>query len=1192
MQLNKLEIKGFKSFGDKVIINFDEGITGIVGPNGCGKSNVVDAIRWVLGEQKTKALRSEKMENIIFNGTKTRKALQMAEVSLTFNNNRNLLPTEYSQVTVTRKYYRTGESEYMLNNVACRLKDITNLFLDTGIGSDSYAIIELKMVDEILNDKDNSRRGLFEEAAGISKFKIRKRETLRKLEDTDNDLSRVEDLLHEISKNLKTLEKQAKQTQSYFKLKEEYKHWSIALAWKTISKHSDAFISLGKHIETEQNRRSSLQDLLLEKDAQLDKEKNELLEKEKLLSARQKTLNEYINKIRQYESEKKIRSERLNFLSDKVSSLQTEIETDTEQKEKSEESVRRLQLEKQAAEVNFRETEAQVKVLLEEYQEQKELTQDLQREATLLNQTYRSKQDEIFQLKKALEIKQIQLSSLKQELERASSDNAAQSSNLSLFEEKLYEVNTQLEEHQEKYTTLQKQVQTLQQELGQTEVAIETTRQDLAQTNRTLDAKQNEYKLTKSLVDNLEGFPEAIKYLKKHHGFDKSAPLLSDIVTCSSDYRIAIENYLEPVMNYYVVQTEEQAYQAIGWLSHAEKGRAHFFVLDNVKGYQSPKPALADPAKGIVAAIDIVDYEEKYKPLISILLEGVYILSQSHSSIPGNDGAIFITQNGKITRRRFSISGGSVGSFEGKRIGRARNLESLKTEIAELSEKLTQYTAAQQKLQQRKGDLLSKAGELNNQISRLQKEINTLSQEQISIKTRQEQTALLLSNQTMRHSAILEQMEVLQEEITEQEPEAEKWGKELKAMESKINTLNQDLLTQNEMLGLRSSAYNQETIRFHQQQNKVAGIIQEITHKASILQSSHLRLEKNQEELTKAQMALEELIGSGERNDDELVAMYKEKENIETGVNEAEKNYYQARGTIDKLEKESKEVQRQRETTDSLISELHHRLNETKLQLTSVKERLSVEFSIDLDTFIEEKQTAAGKIIMEGVPEDITEPAIKEKVQEIKSKMDRIGPINPLALEAFEEMKSRYDFINSQKQDLVNAKQSLLDTIQEISMVAKDNFMKAYEQIRQNFIKVFRSLFSEEDTCDLKLSNPDNPLESSIEILAKPKGKRPLTINQLSGGEKTLTAISLLFAIYLLKPAPFCIFDEVDAPLDDANIDKFNNIIRKFSNESQFIIVTHNKRTMVSTDIIYGITQTEGDIGVSKVVPVDLRALV
>lgn len=255
MQLHKLEIKGFKSFADKIIIRFDQGITGIVGPNGCGKSNVVDAIRWVLGEQKTKALRSDKMDNVIFNGTKTRKPLQLAEVSLTFQNNRNLLPTEYSEVTITRRYYRTGESEYLLNNVNCRLRDITNLFLDTGIGPDSYAIIELKMVDDILNDKDNSRRGLFEEAAGISKFKIRKKETLRKLEDTDADLARVEDLLHEISKNLKTLERQARQAELYFKLKEEYKGWSIELARRTVARQRESFLSLTARLTEETERK-------------------------------------------------------------------------------------------------------------------------------------------------------------------------------------------------------------------------------------------------------------------------------------------------------------------------------------------------------------------------------------------------------------------------------------------------------------------------------------------------------------------------------------------------------------------------------------------------------------------------------------------------------------------------------------------------------------------------------------------------------------------------------------------------------------------------------------------------------------------------------------------------------------------------------------------------------------------------
>ena len=273
MQLSKLEIKGFKSFGEKVIINFDAGITGIVGPNGCGKSNVVDAIRWVLGEQSTKALRSDKMENVIFNGTKNRKAQQLAEVSLTFNNTKNLLPTEYSQVTITRRYYRSGESEYLLNNVTCRLKDINNLFLDTGIGSDTYAIIELKMVDNILNDKDHSRRELFEEAAGISKFKIRKKETLKKLDDTDQNLERVEDLLFEISKNLKSLEKQAKQTQNYFILKEEYKLYSVALARKTVNRQRETVERLKTQILTEQERKALFQTQIAERDALIEKEK-------------------------------------------------------------------------------------------------------------------------------------------------------------------------------------------------------------------------------------------------------------------------------------------------------------------------------------------------------------------------------------------------------------------------------------------------------------------------------------------------------------------------------------------------------------------------------------------------------------------------------------------------------------------------------------------------------------------------------------------------------------------------------------------------------------------------------------------------------------------------------------------------------------------------------------------------------
>jgi chromosome segregation protein len=300
MQLSKLEVKGFKSFADKIVINFDEGITGIVGPNGCGKSNVVDSIRWVLGEQKTSALRSEKMENVIFNGTSQRSAQQMAEVSLTINNTKNILPTEYSQITITRRLYRSGESEYLLNGVACRLKDITNLFLDTGVASNSYAIIELGMVDDLLNDRDNSRRSLFEEAAGISKFKKRKKETLKKLEDTDADLERVEDLLFEIEKNMKSLEKQARQTEQYYKIKEDYKDKSIHLAKVVVNKQKEKFSVIQKQSESENDRKAKLTAEIAEKEALIEKSKAELILKEKTLSTRQKSINEFVSKIRQY----------------------------------------------------------------------------------------------------------------------------------------------------------------------------------------------------------------------------------------------------------------------------------------------------------------------------------------------------------------------------------------------------------------------------------------------------------------------------------------------------------------------------------------------------------------------------------------------------------------------------------------------------------------------------------------------------------------------------------------------------------------------------------------------------------------------------------------------------------------------------------------------------------------------------
>ena len=1176
MELSKLEIKGFKSFGDKVTINFDKGITGIVGPNGCGKSNIVDSIRWVLGEQSSKTLRSDKMENVIFNGTKKRKASQMAEVSLTFNNTKNLLPTEYSQLTITRRYYRSGDSEYLLNGITCRLKDITSLFMDTGIASNSYAIIELKMVDDLLNDKDNSRRELFEEAAGISKFKKRKKETLRKLEDTDADLERVEDLLFEIEKNMRSLERQAKQTEKYYELKEEYKASSLALARLRISRFSAQYKGLQKQIEVENDKKIGLNKQIKEKEALLEKAKADLIHMEKTLASRQKALNDHVHKTRQYESEKKIKNERLRYLNDKSDNLKEQIEQDKKSSERASFSIESLRQERVAAEDRMQELSAKKDELQAEYETQKKKARLLQEETETLRRVQKNAQEEVYQLRKSVELKELQLSSLKQELERTASNTSEQNASLLEFEKKAQALAEELSVKRQRFEKIKSQETALQSRIENTRKTIEMIREELAQTNRTLDARQNEYNLTKSLVENLEGFPEAIKFLKKKAGWKKNAPLLSDILTCDDEYRVTIENYLEPYLNYYIVEKEADAYEAINILSDAAKGKAHFFILDSFDGFKPSDTKLYDNA---FPATEIIEYDDKYRALMSYILDRVYIYEGDHTTIPADD-SIFITKNGKVTRRRFSISGGSVGLFEGKRIGRAKNLEKLDKEIKSLNKKLS---SVQQSLSQNQKELEKLRGDTHQSaLEEMQEEIRHINEEYISINTKREQFAQMLSAADLRKEDIQVKIEEIREELDDHRPKADETSRELVKVEEKLGLMEAEFSEEDQRLNERSAAYNEQNIYFHQQENRLKSLIQEMEYKEETFESTRARIDKNVSELKQTDEEIRQLIDRSEATDDELIAMYEEKEAIETGVNEAEKDYYSARGLIDRIDKEEREIQRSREQLDTLLIELQNKLNDTKLELSAVKERLSVEFNIEMHS------------LMEDIPDEQPDPSSVENlagtVQRIKDRLDRMGPINPMAMEAYQEIKERNDFITTQRDDLVKAKESLLLTIDEIDTVAKATFLEAYEKIKENFIKVFRSLFTEEDDCDLKLSDPDNPLESKIEIMAKPKGKRPLTINQLSGGEKTLTATSLLFSIYLLKPAPFCIFDEVDAPLDDANIDKFNNIIKTFSKDSQFIIVTHNKRTMSSTDVIYGITMIEQ--GVSRVVPVDLRELV
>ncbi|WP_299454073.1 chromosome segregation protein SMC [uncultured Microscilla sp.] len=1199
MLLKKLEIKGFKSFGDKVHIDFTTGVTGIVGPNGCGKSNVVDAIRWVLGEQRTKNLRSDKMSNVIFNGTRARGQGRTAEVSLTFDNNKHILPPEYSQVTITRRYHRSGDSEYMINYVPCRLKDIQDLFLDTGIGSDSYAIIELKKVDEILNDKENARRSLFEKAAGVSKYKNRKKQALNRLDGVDKDLHRVNDLLAEIEKNLNSLERQAKQAERFFRLKEQYKKASISYASTRIKRERDAFLLLNDKLETETAKKDEIQRALATKEHTLEQKKQEVLQYEQHYSAKQKKLNNHLGQLRHLENEKKLKDERLSFSTEKTTTLKDQIAQDTENKDTVYQSLLQLEAQRGSAEKMWQELEMELQNYKEGLDEQKEKTAEVQQLATNKEAFFKQKEQEAFQLNKDYEIKQSQLSSAKQALEKVANADSQQNEELQRYELELTQIEKDLAEVKLRLADWQQKEEQRRAEVSTLEENVEGIRVKLSAKNRALDAKQNEYKLTKSLIDNMEGFPEALKFLKKNSAqWTNNTPyLLSDIITTRDpQYLVAIENYLEPFLNYYIVQNAAEAYEAIRLLSESEKGKANFFILDHLLP-QATKATQPTDLTNAVCALDIAEFDTRFRPLFEHLLANVWIVENevllplTDQPLPAvlNDVTLnvnVVSLNGEFVRRHPAAAGGSVGAFEGKRIGRVKNLEKLSLEIASLQQEVedidAQLSFQQNDLQQRKQDQT-----FRNAIKESQKEASHSEGIVISLRTKREQLTNLQEKNRQAQEEITEKVALLQEEIGELLPQTNHQKTVLEDLAYEVENLKEQLLAENEGLQLKSSRYNQQNIAFHQQQNKLATIDQEIGYKQQTLTTLENRLVKYRQELVQVEVEAGQLLDSQESQDALIEELQEKTAPYSEEVKAAEKEYYDIRKLVNDLDKELRELQRRKESLSVILNELQNKIHETKINLTSISERLSAEFQVDIDQLMLATDEDEPQEDKEG--EQLSEVELQAEVETIKRKLEKIGTINPMAMDQYQESKERRDFIVEQKEDLLKSKESLLQTIAETEEYAKNAFMEAFDKIRSNFLTVFRSLFSEEDTADLILTDPENPLESKIDIIAKPKGKRPLTINQLSGGEKTLTATSLLFALYLLKPAPFCIFDEVDAPLDDANTEKFNQIIKTFSKDSQFIIVTHNKRTMASTDLMYGVTMREQ--GVSTVVPVDLRGL-
>ena len=950
---------------------------------------------------------------------------------------------------------------------------------------------------------------------------------------------------------------------------------SIQLATHRIAFFRTDLNVLETQEQNQQVARAAFSTNIDQTEAELQKLKLGSIHQEKNLSVQQKATNELVSKIRAYESEKKVKNEQMRFLQEKENRLASELEKDKNQLNHIKYNIKRLNEEVLTETAVFDLLDSDLKLLKSTLDTSREQQQAEKNRIDNLVKSLGELQNLVYQAQKEIDIFNIQKDALVQETNRNVDDTETKTSELKAFDHALAELDIQITEKQHAIKQLKEAEEILREQLAETEASLNSNKEKLTSENRKKDARQNEYNLTKSLVDSLEGFPESIRFLKKNNTFAISALLLSDILFCSEDYRIAIENYLEPVMNHYVVDFYANAVQAINLLTDATRGRANFFILENIP----EKKATSSDHEGLISALSVIEVDKKYQHLCNLLLQNVYIAIDAQESLFKKSPAAGLTvlaKNGKYAQTKFTLSGGSVGLFEGKRIGRAKNLENLAKEIKQSELLINQYnqaiSAATEQI------LRLKSSSKVTQINGLQQELNRLSNEQISLQTRRDQYQEFITTSENRKTDIAQKIVSIEKSLSEKLPALIELQK--KQQQNHLNLQEQQLNYQDIADQVNDSAqkYNQDNIRFHQQQNKLSSLEKDLDYRFVQEEALDKRIAQHDKEFQETLIQITATLQHTDLSDDTLLEMYQQREEMEKGLAEAEKEYFESKGNINELENTLTNIRKNREETDLLLTEIKDKKNTLKIDLNSLKERLAVEFNIDINDLLETETEVEA---ME------SEFEIRQKVEKMKRQLDEFGAINSMAMEAFKEMEERYVFIQNQKKDLNAAKTDLLQTIKEIDDTAKEKFMQAFTQAREHFIVVFRSLFNEEDSCDLILSDINNPLEADIDIIARPKGKRPLSINQLSGGEKTLTATALLFSLYLLKPAPFCIFDEVDAPLDDTNIDKFNNIIRKFSDQSQFIIVSHNKRTIASTDIIYGVTMVEQ--GVSRVVAVDLR---
>ncbi len=1111
MYLAELELQGFKSFAQKTQITFGSGVTAIVGPNGCGKSNIVDALRWALGEQRPSLLRSTAMSNVIFNGTATKKPLGMAEVSVTIHNNKGILPTEFRDVTITRRLFRSGESDYLLNKVPCRLKDIVDLFMDTGMGSNAYSVIELKMVEEILTDRNNDRRRLFEEAAGLTKYKERRKQTLKKLEETRADLRRVDDLLLEIRKNVRSLQIQAGKAQRAKEYAEQLRKLDLALSkheYDTIHAELNPLMERIVRAEQEKDDLSRGTETL---EQQYTLTKDALTAKEQDVIHAQRAVNRIANAIRDAETAITIDTGKIAAEEGVIK----QFEDDVIQSEDELNDWKRVQLRTEeqvtAAEADWAAKKAVADQSAELLERAKGDVARIREGLDAANRAY----NEANQAISAIQAKKIRLESriesLQEEIVRLDRQIETRDTDVVGFAEEEAKLRFDMKQATEAKELAEERRDEAVIDRQRLNERQEETRDQLRVARSKRDASSAEVTMLEGLARSSEAYPESVNFLK-----DPSLRPVSDILSTTSTYAVALESVLGDAVHLLVADTLSQAKTAFGKLKAAEKGKAGILPLDKLSTDLPTHPS---------SLYHHVRCDAKYDAVKKLLLGRVVVAPSidDAAALVAGQRLSAVTLDGDVIESEFVYRGGSTHKNVGLRVGLQDKLATLSTTIEAQDDRI--HT-------------------LELELADLRKAYEGVNMDKLTTAVKEaDQAVRALEN---RFNALQARKTVYEKNVTEIRERRDRANEQIASSNAELDGLAPDSDTLHEKLD--------------------AAIRRQVELRAE--------LERKEDARQKAQQV---------HNDHQLAASQAENqlENLKKDIERASVAMAGIRKRLDMR------AQNARESKDRILA-LKQTVKDLSVSVASLKAE-----KIDADAALEDADDVAarqrGKLnaVDEPMPEDADVGSLRETISMLRERLKNIGEVNALAIDEYEAEKQRLDLFETQITDLAEAEQKLLSTIDEINATATDLFTTTFNQVRDNFKKVFNTLFEENDYCDLLLDGSvDDPLEQKIQIVANPRGKRPSNIEQLSGGEKTLTAIALLFAIYLVKPSPFCILDEVDAPLDDANVERFSAMIKSFSTDTQFIVITHNKKTMENCEMLYGVTMPE--VGVSKLVAVKM----